>query len=77
MTVCLNENHWNIYDKNCSKCKSEVQESHLLDDEEYSEWTDGKFTLGFNLKTETIQNHLKSRQTEDHKRSQAVVSKIL
>lgn len=55
LPVCLNVNHWNIFDINCIKCKAEVKKSGLLNDEEYCDWLDGKFTLGFNLKLEEMQ----------------------
>lgn len=77
LTICLNANHWNLFDSTCIKCKSEVKESCLLNDEEYADWLDGKFSIGFNLKIEQIPIHLKSRRVEDDKMSGVVVSEML
>jgi len=54
-TTCLDEMHWNAYDVKCLRCKEEVKESGLLDESEYNDWLEGKFTLGFNLKLEEMQ----------------------
>lgn len=53
--VCLNEKHWDCFNRNCTKCKDEVKKSGLLNDAEFADWLSGKFTLGFNLKLEEKQ----------------------
>lgn len=50
--TCLDANHWNLYDRNCTDCQNELENSGLLTSEEYTDWETGKFSIGFKIKME-------------------------
>lgn len=55
LSVCLIVPHWVRFDTQCKDCQAEIQESGLLNDEEYDEWLAGHFNLGFRLNVEETQ----------------------